>query len=108
MALTAVEATAPSYWASYLINGDCSGMEDHEVKACDAWIKRMGMGSPVSCEDAGCFMRWHDAAIECPFAADCQTYTFLVEEEPEIDGDSYCPYPMESDEDGPVVVFVGR
>jgi hypothetical protein len=29
--------TAPSVWACYLINGDASGLEDVEIKACDAW-----------------------------------------------------------------------
>jgi len=71
-----VELTAPSYWASYLINGDASGMDDDEIKACDAWIAREGLGSPCDCTDAG-FMTWHDARHEMPLAADCQVYTFM-------------------------------
>lgn len=78
--LEVIEATAPSHWASYLINGDSSGLEDDDIAQCDAWIEREGMGTPVSCEDAG-FIRWHDANKECPFAADCQTYVFLVPSE---------------------------
>lgn len=74
-----VEATAPSHWASYLINGDASGMTESEVRAADGWIAREGMGAPVSCEDEG--FRWrHDAWPECPLGADCQRYGFLVEE----------------------------
>jgi hypothetical protein len=29
--------TAPADWACYLINGDCSGMEDDDIAACDKW-----------------------------------------------------------------------
>jgi hypothetical protein len=29
-----------AYWASYLINGDASGMEDSEIRDCDAWLAR--------------------------------------------------------------------
>jgi len=79
--LTVIKATAPSSWASYLINGDASGIDDTERNACDAWIAREGMGMPVDCEDAG-FIRIHDADLEAPFAADCQTYTFLVPKAP--------------------------
>lgn len=74
--MTVYEITAPSHWASYLINGDASGMDEADIEACDAWIAREGLGAPVSCEDAG-FMRRHDAYLECPLGADCQTYAFL-------------------------------
>lgn len=30
--------TLPAYWASYLINGDASGMEDAEVAEVDSWL----------------------------------------------------------------------
>lgn len=30
--------TAPDYWASYLINGDASGLDDHEQKLCDDYF----------------------------------------------------------------------
>jgi hypothetical protein len=72
-----IELTAPSHWASYLINGDSSGLDAYDVKQADAWIAREGLGDPVNCEDAG-FCRSHDAWTECPFSADCQTYTFAA------------------------------
>ena len=31
--------TAPAFWACYLINNDCSGMDDNETKAVDSWIE---------------------------------------------------------------------
>lgn len=67
---------APSAWASYLINGDASGLLEGEKEIVDSWVKRMDCGAPVSCEDAGFFWR-HDAMKECPQGADCQKYVFL-------------------------------
>lgn len=72
-----IEATAPSHWASYLINGDASGLSDDDERQADAWIAREGLGMPATCEDAGFCWR-HDAFNECPLGADCQTYVFLV------------------------------
>lgn len=76
MKIDTVELTAPSAWASYLLNDDPSGLEDSDIAACDAWLEREGLGAPVSCEDAG-FLWRHDARQECPLGADCQTYTFM-------------------------------
>jgi len=70
-----VELTAPSDWASYLINNDASGISTLDKKRADEWVARVGLGAPVSCEDAG-YGR-HDAWVECPFFADRQTYSFL-------------------------------
>lgn len=70
-------ATAPDAWASYLMNGDASGIDDTDKAQADAWIEREGLGLPVSCDDAG-FMWRHDAFTECPLGAECQEYLFLV------------------------------
>lgn len=75
--MTVTKRTAPSSWASYLINGDASGIEDSDKREADAWIAGEALGMPVSCEDAG-FMRGHDAMWACHYAADCQEYTFLA------------------------------
>ena len=77
MTRSVVYATAPSCWASYLINGDASGLSVDEIAACDAWIKREDCGLPVDCEDDG-FHWHHDASKEMPLGADCQRYAFLV------------------------------
>jgi hypothetical protein len=72
--------TAPSNWASYLINDDASGMDDNEIAACDAWLKAEFSRQShycVDCVEAG-FMRYHDAASFYPLAADCAEYTFIV------------------------------
>ncbi|MEI6084005.1 MAG: hypothetical protein WCS70_06855 [Verrucomicrobiota bacterium] len=70
-------ATAPAAWASYLINNDDSGLDRAELAAADKWIRRMDLGRPISCEPAG-ITRYHDAVTECPYLAECETYTFLV------------------------------
>ena len=69
--------TAPSAWASYLINGDASGLDEQDKEDCDRWIMLNRLGDPVSCENAG-FIHRHDAFAVCPLGADCQTYAFLV------------------------------
>jgi len=33
-------STAPAHWASYVINGDASGIDDADIAACDAWVLR--------------------------------------------------------------------
>ena len=77
MKLTTIEVTAPSAWASYLINGDASGLDDSEQSKCDAFVE--GYCAPytcaIGCEDAG-FIHHHDAYSYCPLSADCQRYTF--------------------------------
>jgi hypothetical protein len=68
--------TAPSAWASYLMNGDSSGIDsDNELYAIDRWVLANGGRSPIACEDAG-FIKHHDAFYFCPFGADCQRYKF--------------------------------
>ena len=78
MNLSLETATAPSAWASYLINGDASGLDEGEDKEIDQWLEELGWGMPCGCEDAG-FIHWHDAH-QYAGAADCQTYQFLVED----------------------------
>ena len=84
MKLVPIEGTAPSYWASYFINGDDSGMEESEIAAADKFAEWLG-GSIVSCtsesdDNHPGFTRWHDAAQFGVLAADCALYTALVEE----------------------------
>lgn len=70
-----LQFVAPSAWASYLINGDASGIDSSEKHAAHTFVNRIGCGFPVDANDAG-FVRVHDAWAECPLSADCQTYTF--------------------------------
>jgi hypothetical protein len=75
--LETITATAPSHWACYFIYGDASGMDDEEIAQADAFADWLG-GSIVDCEDAG-FIAYHDARQFGALAADCATYTALIE-----------------------------
>ncbi len=77
--MATIGITAPSVWASYLINGDESGLSVQDLERCDAWIKREGLGLPLTCEPFG-FCWHHDAFKEEPHGADCQEYVFMLEE----------------------------
>ena len=68
-------STAPAYWASYVINGDSSGMEDKEIAACDAWLATLAGWYCVGCDDESEIRRYNDATgfILC----DVLTYHFL-------------------------------
>jgi len=72
-----VTLIAPAHWASYLINGDASGLDRAERWAVDAWLASEGLGLPVSCEPAG-FTAHHDATRFAPCAADCEAFDFLA------------------------------
>lgn len=36
-----------AYWASYLVNGDASGIDETERALADAWLERMGAADVV-------------------------------------------------------------
>ncbi|ARB05737.1 hypothetical protein [Synechococcus virus S-ESS1] len=71
-------ATAPAVWASLLVNGDDSGLDQEDAEAAKAWELSLAPWRIVGIDDSedapGGFMRWHDAAEFCPLAADCVAY----------------------------------
>lgn len=67
---------APSYWASYIVNGDDSGMSVEEREACEDWIASLGNNIYCHAADPYGFVHKHDAFKFMPYAADCSTYTF--------------------------------
>lgn len=63
--------TLPAYWASALINGDYSGLEDGEEDEINAWL---GDHPRLSCVDVGePYLGRYDGLI-----CDVATFTFLV------------------------------
>lgn len=75
------EYTLPAFWASYLINGDASGLEDNEALQIEAFIS--GESLPwgcLSCSDSPEFRHIHDASNYGVLACDCLTYTFEVQQ----------------------------
>jgi hypothetical protein len=43
---------APACWASYLINGDASGLTDEEHIAADDWLHSLKGGQIVDCSES--------------------------------------------------------
>lgn len=74
IALEPVTYRLPSYWASYYINGDASGLEESEIAQADAFLASHNLPSPCDCTDAG-FCHSNDAGT---LAGDCMEYTFLI------------------------------
>lgn len=73
--------TLPSYWASYLVNGDASGLEDAEIAEVDAFVKSEANDGLFSCADVSeetWFAHTNDAS---GVGGDVATFTFLVEDE---------------------------
>jgi hypothetical protein len=48
---------APQHWASYLINGDSSGLNDHEIALADRYFEGFDV---VNCADEGRFTWSYD------------------------------------------------
>lgn len=70
--LNIVKYVLPAYWASALINGDYSGLDDDDAKMLDAWLKREKPGFAVDAEDEH-FAHRNDAGT---LPGDVMTYTF--------------------------------
>lgn len=58
MPLTTDTITAPACWASYLINGDDSGMDPEEIEACNDWLAANNNPSIVGTEDDEPWFTW--------------------------------------------------
>lgn len=65
----------PAHWASVLINGDESGLNDEEQFQFEAWSTKATWGYCVGVEGEPEFTQWHDARPEV-LPCDCLTYTF--------------------------------
>lgn len=72
--------TLPAIWASYLINGDASGLTIQEQRQADDFLTLRKLEWPVNCGDVG--FRWcndaHDMGGSAALGQECAQYTFLV------------------------------
>lgn len=72
----------PSYWASYLINGDASGLEDNEQEQIDTWVERQRKNlnttlfSCTDCSEESAYS-WRNDATN--LGGDVCDYTFLID-----------------------------
>jgi hypothetical protein len=56
---------APAYWASYLINGDDSGLDDElERNKIDNWLAKNNLPMPASCSDNSFIGRFNGLQTE--------------------------------------------
>ena len=46
-----IEINLPSIWASYLVNGDSSGLEQSDIDQCDKTISGFGYCVDCDCEN---------------------------------------------------------
>lgn len=80
MTLETVTYDLPSYWASYFVNGDATGLDDKEQQAADDWWSATFGDDQVSCCDVAeesWFTKYHDASQHA-LAGDVTTFTFLI------------------------------
>ena len=72
----------PSHWASPLVNGDESGLEDEDSAALNAFVDDMvrtyGSCHCVDVSEDTQFMRWHDAVEYGVPASDVAEFTFFA------------------------------
>ena len=73
----AVVYTLPAYWASYLINGDASGMPASDLQACHAFLESHCLPMPVSCSDESWFSWTNDSGNG--LGGDVLEFTFLTQ-----------------------------
>jgi hypothetical protein len=75
-----IKLTLPEFWASALINGDFSGLEDDEANELECWQSFASTENIGHCVDVGqekSFIQYHDASAYV-LACDCLEYTFEV------------------------------
>lgn len=83
--MNTVTLTLPAFWASYLINGDATGLDDAEQAAVDSWlvdqIADIAGFNPncLSCSDYAEFTAAHDA-IGYALPCECLEFIFPIAE----------------------------
>ena len=74
----------PAHWATAIVYGDESGMDDDDSKAFNAWItwfQREG-GAIITCSvfsDEPQFVKYHGASRQGVLAAMCHQYAFITD-----------------------------
>lgn len=80
--LTPYEFDAPAYWASALINGDCSSFSDEDQADFDAFVRANPdhASEVVSCENESWFGHFHFES-HGTLGCDMLTYSALSRED---------------------------
>ena len=70
-----VSCILPSFLEKYLINGDDSDVDDHDIENVNNFLAESSLGACVDCSEFG-FYKHHD--IRSVYGAtDCMMFTFL-------------------------------
>jgi len=71
-----IKQELPVYWSSYLINGDLSGLEDHEEELINETLKQLNLTNCVDVlEDIN--FKWGISYLPNLLGGDYCTYVFL-------------------------------
>ena len=68
--------TLPTHWASALINGDSSGLDEHDEEQMLRVIAGEDLPDPLSVSEESEFRKYHDAQPYGVPACDCSVFTF--------------------------------
>ena len=66
----------PAHWASALINGDYTGLEERDEEQLTRVIAGEDLPDPIGVSDEPEFLKYHDARPYGVLACDCLTFTF--------------------------------
>jgi len=66
----------PAHWASALVNGDTTGLDDADENMLDWVMTSEGLPAPIGCGEEVSFLKYHDAQPYGVLACDCLEYTF--------------------------------
>ena len=66
----------PAQWASALINGDWTGLDEQDEEQLMAVIAGEDLPDPLDVSDEPEFLKYHDGQPYGVSACDCLTYTF--------------------------------
>lgn len=67
----------PACWASYLINGDASGISEREKREADQFLDANDLDPPVSCSENSWFSWSNDANTK---GGDVMHFTFHIKD----------------------------
>lgn len=70
-------ADGAAVWASYLINGDDSGLEPRERELCDSWLAKLAPAYVVSCEEES-FFSWSYGLVTGDDCAGGSLLTYIL------------------------------
>jgi len=83
MTIKSDTVTGVAHWASYLVNGDASGLDDVEKHLCDIWADSLAPWYVVATGDAEPWFTWQGGlyGADCAGVTVCEYVVHCVEGE---------------------------